>query len=381
MTYTLYGMAASLYTARVRSYMRINAVPFVEKKAGSAEFTQTIVPETGRWMIPVVKTPDGQIIQDGADIIDHLDEAGFSKAPIYPQDPVLLAIAHVFELFGAQGLLRPAMHYRWNFDEVNLPFIRDTFRDVLPDGLTPEAEEAVFLQASGRMRKATSAFGVFPETFKLVEESYAQFLALMNTHLHDHPFMLGGHPTIADYGLIGAMYAHLGRDPEPLRLMQSTAPRVFRWVERMNMAETFEDEQFVRSKGALFAGDTLPKTLLDILSFIGEDYLPEITAHVEFANAWLDTQDAGSDEMDKGIKGALGMAKFNWRGASIASMVLPYRFYLLSRLQDAVERQSAKHQSAVRQIFEQAGIADLLNIQTKRRVERANNQEVWGGTT
>ncbi|MEP5727567.1 MAG: glutathione S-transferase N-terminal domain-containing protein, partial [Erythrobacter sp.] len=135
MTYTLFGMAGSLYTARARSYMRMNAVPFAEVKAGSEEFTGEIVPQIGRWIIPVIKTPEGAIIQDGADIIDHLDAAGFSKSPIYPADPKLLAVAHLFELFGSHGLLRPAMHYRWNFDEVNLPFLRETFRDVLPSGL------------------------------------------------------------------------------------------------------------------------------------------------------------------------------------------------------------------------------------------------------
>ncbi|MGB3471204.1 MAG: hypothetical protein WBA51_10320 [Erythrobacter sp.] len=73
--------------ARVRSYMRMNAVPVIEKKAGSTERTGEVVPAIGRWMIPVVKSPEGEIIQDGANIIDHLDQAGFSKSPLYPPDP------------------------------------------------------------------------------------------------------------------------------------------------------------------------------------------------------------------------------------------------------------------------------------------------------
>ena len=381
MTYTLYGMAGSLYTARARSYMRMHAVPFTEIKAGSEEFTGEIVPQIGRWIIPVIKTPEGSIIQDGADIIDHFDGAGFSKKPIYPADPKLLTIAHFFELFGSHGLLRPAMHYRWNFDEVNLPFLQETFRDVLPSDLPKGAEDAAFLHASGRMRKAAEVFGVNPDTYKLVEESYAQFLLLMERHLRKHPFILGGHATIADYGLIGAMYAHLARDPVPLRLMQVSAPSVFRWVERMNMAEVFVDEAMDHSGGELFDSASLPESLLHLMRFAADDYLPEITAHVERANSWLERHpevETGSPTNNKSMKSGMGLAPFEWRGAAIETVVIPYRFYLLQRLQDAFDRQSDEDQSAIRVVFESTELAGLFTLRTSRRIERKDNQEVWG---
>jgi glutathione S-transferase len=361
--------------------MRMHAVPFTEVKAGSEEFTGEIVPLIGRWIIPVMKTPEGSIIQDGADIIDHLDGAGFSKNSIYPADPKLLTIAHLFELFGSHGLLRPAMHYRWNFDEVNLPFLRETFRDVLPSGLPKEAEDATFLHASGRMRKAAEVFGVNPQTKSQVEESYAQFLLLMERHLREHPFILGGHATIADYGLIGAMYAHLARDPVPLRLMQVSAPNVFRWVERMNMAEVFVDEAMAGSKGQLVTSDDLPESLLQLMRFIADDYLPEIAAHVERANNWLERHseiETGSPTNNKSMKSGMGLAPFEWRGATIETVIIPYRFYLLQRMQDAFDRQPQDDQSAVRTVFESTGLGSLFTLRTGRRIERQGNQEVWG---
>ena len=381
MTYTLYGMAGSLYTARARSYMRMNAVPFTEVKAGGEEFTGEIVPQIGRWIIPVIKTPDGAIIQDGADIIDHLAAAGFSQHPIYPGDPLLLLVAHAFELFGSHGLLRPAMHYRWNFDEVNRPFLRETFRDVLPSGLNEEAQDAAFLHASGRMRKAAEVFGVNPGTYELVERSYARFLDLMERHLRAHPFILGGHATLADYGLIGAMYAHLGRDPAPLHLMQRSAPNVFRWVERMNMAETFVDEAATRSKDQLLDSGALPESLLKLMHFIAEDYLVELSAHVERANDWLADHpeiEDGSSTNSKSMKSGLGLAPFVWRGAEIATVVIPYRFHLLQRLQDAFDDQSESDRAAIRDCFGKTGLAPMLDLRCARRMERRDNQEVWG---
>ncbi|MEP0190012.1 MAG: glutathione S-transferase family protein [Erythrobacter sp.] len=384
MTYTLYGMAGSLYTARARSYMRMNAVPFTEIKAGSEEFIGQIVPQIGRWIIPVIKTPEGSIIQDGADILDHFDAAGFSKNPIYPGDPKLLVIAHLFELFGSHGLLRPAMHYRWNFDDVNLPFLRETFRDVLPTGLPKDAEDAAFLHASGRLRKVAEVFGVNPDTYKLVEESYSQFLELMEQHLCVHPFILGGHATIADFGLIGAMYAHLGRDPAPLHLMQVSAPNVYRWVERMNMAETFVDGPMASLEGQLVDSENLPESILMIMRFIADDYLSEISAHIEHANSWLERHpeiENGSLANNKSMKNGMGLTPFIWRDKTIETVVAPYRFYLLQRLQSAFDRQSTNDKSEIRALFDSNGLASMFDQRTNRTLGRRDNQEVWGELT
>lgn len=74
--------------------------------------------------------------------------------------------------------------------------------------------------------------------------------------------------------------------------MQTTAPRVFRWTERMNMPETFQDEVVSKAGPDLYAFDAVPETLKALMAFIAEDYLPEITAHIDFANDWLKGQDA-----------------------------------------------------------------------------------------
>jgi len=66
-----------------------------------------------------VQTPLVTIVQDGADIIGHLEHGAGQGRHWFstdPESPTLLAISHLFELFGSEGLLRPAMHYRWNFD-------------------------------------------------------------------------------------------------------------------------------------------------------------------------------------------------------------------------------------------------------------------------
>jgi hypothetical protein len=45
--------------------------------------------------------------------------------------------------------------------------------------------------------------------------------------------MLGGRPTLADFAMMGPLYAHLFRDPVPGKLVRTRAPLVGSWIERV----------------------------------------------------------------------------------------------------------------------------------------------------
>jgi glutathione S-transferase len=85
---------------------------------------------------------------------------------------------------------------------------------------------------------------VTDDTRYLVETLYLAFLDALNSHFEQYPYLLGWRPCLGDFGLLGPLYAHLGRDPYPARLMQQRAPRVWRWVERMNRADQDAPEYF-----------------------------------------------------------------------------------------------------------------------------------------
>jgi hypothetical protein len=273
------------------------------------------------------------------------------------------------------------MHYRWNFDDVNLAFLRDDFgAGLAAPGSSADEHAAVFAKSSAAMRKATLAFGVTPATAALVDAGFLDFLARFDAHLAGSPYLLGGHPTIGDYGLIAPLYAHLGRDPHPALLMKQRAPRVWRWVERMNGREQGAGE-YANQSEALFDGDALPDTLESLLRFVAEDYLPEIDAHVAFSNAWLDARPdmpAGQNGLDKPGARVIGMATFRWRGLPVSTVVMPYRLYLLQRIQDAFETLDQPHRARVLGALSKVGLAPLLGLKARRRVERRNHLEVWG---
>jgi len=102
--FILYGMNASLFTGKARAYMRRNRIPVTERGTGHPEYTGRILPHMNRFIMPVIETPGGDIIQDGTDILDYLEGEGLGREPLYPEDPVIKAISLLFELFGNEGL-------------------------------------------------------------------------------------------------------------------------------------------------------------------------------------------------------------------------------------------------------------------------------------
>ncbi|MFN8174520.1 MAG: glutathione S-transferase family protein [Solirubrobacteraceae bacterium] len=378
--HVLYTIPASCYSGKARAYLRKHWVDYEERAFGDPRYAQEIVPEIGRVIIPVLQTPDGEVIQDTVDIIDHFERDVPPERSAYPQTPLHRVVAHVLEMFGGEGLGRPLMHYRWNFDEYNLAFIREEFSTGLGAGMDPEQRAAIFEWASGAMRKLTVDVGVTPETIPLVEQSYQQFLELMNAHVSDSPYLLGGRPTIADYAFMAPLFAHLSRDPYPSLLMKRTAPRVWRWVERMN-SPVQDAGEYLGYPETLFDGDDIPPTLGSLLSYIGEEFVPEMLAQVDHIDGWL----AEHDEIQEGdvIPYAaedrfVAQVPVRWRGTEISCGVLPYRMLLLQRLQDAHGALGLDSQERARDLLREHGLEQLLDARPRRRVIRENNREAWG---
>jgi glutathione S-transferase len=380
MSWKLHGTPGSLYTGKARSYLTKQQIPFENRAAGEHRFREELVPRLGRWIIPVLEEADGTLVQDGSDIIAHFEAKGGMRYPAYPTTPLHALVGQIFELFGGEGLLRPAMHYRWNFDDVNKAFLSIDFASSLaPTGAPDDVQAGIFTMASARMRKAMASFGVTPDSIPAVEASYAEFLRLFNAHLAASPYLLGGRPTIGDYGLIAPLYAHLARDPTPARLMQQTAHRVWRWTERMNRAD-HDAGEYGDVPDALFAKDAVPDTLKALLRFVAEDYLPEVRAFVQYTNEWLAARPqlvAGTNGLDRIQDRVIGTTSFGWRGNDVRVAVMPYRLYLLQKVQDVADRASPAARAAIDALLLETGLSDLLALRTTRRVIRANHLEVW----
>ncbi|MFT7285988.1 MAG: glutathione S-transferase [Halieaceae bacterium] len=182
--------------------------------AGHESFKADVLRKGKLATIPTLLAPQGEVIRDGAAIIEHFEAA--NGRPSRPPGPRQQIVSALFDVIGTDGLLRPAMHYRWNFPEDNLDFIHYHFLYFQRD--TPQRKDKTE-HMMGRMRHVALLFGVSEQSRELVEELYLEYLDALNAHFGQYPYLLGWRPSIGDFGLLAPMYAHLGRDPYPARLM------------------------------------------------------------------------------------------------------------------------------------------------------------------
>jgi glutathione S-transferase len=376
--YKLFTWSVSLYSGKARAYLIKQHIDFEDISPADPHYEAHIRPAIGRWIIPVMQTPEGEIVQDGTDIIDWFESRGMARLPAYPQTPKHLIASLIMEMFGGEGMLRPAMHYRWNFDADNLDFILQQFGLFALPQVPPAERRDMALHAAGRMRKAAVMFGVTPETAPHIEAAYEEMMAEFDAHFATHPYLLGGAPTIGDYGLFASLYAHLGRDPHPLRMMQEKAQMLFRWTERMRTPSA-DMVEFLNQAETLLAADAIPDTLKILLRRVASDYLPEIQAMVAVSNEWLVANRPAENEVVGGqsLGRGLGMCSFDWRGQKLEVMVMPYRIFMLQRIQDAYDGLDAESQKAVDTLLAQTGLSAILTTRSMRRVERKNHREVW----
>ncbi|MFK7732615.1 MAG: glutathione S-transferase family protein [Pseudomonadales bacterium] len=371
--HTLYAITHSLYSGRARSYLIKHQIPFKELSTGHESFKADVLPKGKLPTIPTLLTPSGEVIRDGAAIIEHFEAV--NNRPSRPPGPRQQIVSALFDVIGAEGLMRPAMHYRWNYPEDNLAFVRYHFLYSQRD--TPKREEKTEYMMD-RMRHAAMIFGVTEDSKELVETLYLELLDALDTHFEQHPYLLGWQPCVGDFGLIGPLYAHLGRDPYPARLMQQRATRVYRWVERMNRPDQ-DVPEFFNAGTEFLADDEVPDTLLDVMKVCAEDFVPETLAAVKLLNSWLAEHkpDSGTPAVGR-LAQSIGSAQFELRGQTISAMAQPYRFFLLQRVQSLYSKLNASDRTAVDTMLEACGLSPILSATLDRQIHRAENLEVWG---
>ena len=264
-TYIFWGQDVSLFSGKVRAYLRYKQIPYEERTPGLDTLKREFIPRNGTHLIPVIYTPDGLSVQDTTRIIDFL-EGRFPAPAIYPSGPRQTFVALLLESYGDGGLLPHAMHYRWNFFDQNRHVIEPDFGALIDPSLDHEARIKASGQLTERMRSMLGPLGINKRTSPLIEEDLAGLWAELDAHFEQHAFLLGDRPSIGDFGLMGSHYAHLYRDPHPGELMRRTAPALARWVERMNSTAP--------SRGDFVSDDGIPETLLPVLTRVFKTWAP-----------------------------------------------------------------------------------------------------------
>ena len=367
--YVLYGAPHSLYTGKARCYLRKQRIEYQERMPSHPEYVERIAPTIGRNIIPVLVTPSGEIVQDTIDIIDRFEARGV-PFPVYPATPLQHALAIIIEFYGNQSLLRHAMHFRWSYRDEQRQFLERSFGARAPQGL---AEKVM-----ARMQSYLPPLGVTPQTIPLIERSYDDLLRILDRHFGAYPYLFGGRPSIADFGLIGPFFAHLGRDPVPSNRMKVRAPNVFRWVERMT-APDFDTPEFPDVAAEFVPDDAVPATLEPFFEHMAAEVFPELDDKLKFLDEWVAAHrpNDGDPVSEKAHQRRLGNVGTQFRGVPIEAGVEPYLVYVLRRADRALDAADESTRARIVDQLAKRGLDRALIGRRGYSVGRRNHIEVW----
>lgn len=360
-TYILIGSPASLFTGKVRGYLRWKGVSFEEIAAAAEVYRDTIVPRIGWPVIPVLQTPDGATLQDTADIIGAI-ETREGGTPIMPAGAVQGLASLMLQLYGDEWLVIPAMHYRWNY---NAEWIYGEFGRTSAPGATPEEQVAIGRSIGERFRSMVPALGVDETTIPGIEASYEGFLGDFSAHLANHPFLFGTRPSLGDFALLGPLYAHLYRDPKSGELMQRIAPRVARWVNDCHQPATIG--------GEYLGQDECPATLQPIFRRQAAEQIPFLIETARLLAQW-----AGDNAPGTAVPRAVGELPFSIGGRAGKRAALTFSLYRLQAVLDYLDSLDAPDRLRADQFLSDIGAGQLSEFRLPCRLERQNYRLVLG---
>jgi glutathione S-transferase len=369
--YILWGASWSLYTAKVRPYLIKKGIDYVEINPSHPHYNDTIMKTVGHFTVPVLETPEGQIIADSTEIMDFL-EPKFPNPPLLPENKPLAALACLIHSFGSEGLTKSAMYLRWNTSYENRLWARSEFGRTLA---TPEQADGFAIA----MRGYLPILGITLEhgVDVAIEESIAKLYEALNAHFLKYPYILGGVPSLADYGLMGPLYAHHGRDISSTNALKMRAPAIYRWVETMQRPPIVDPEVW-HVPQEYFSVDDLPDTLMNFLKLVGENYVPEIRATIDLYHEWLDAEERAAGavvdvEGQKRCHQVLGQMEHVQMGSPIKRIALLDNVSHHLRFQSLVDGMSEAEKQTLKGILQTGGAQDLADLHLKRDVKRQDN--------
>jgi glutathione S-transferase len=329
----VWGSAHSYYTGKLEGFLRWKGIPYRRLAMTSRMFERVVPRETGAAQMPAVRLPDGRWMTDTTPILEWL-EAQEPEPRTIPADPLQAFASRLLEDLADEWLWRPAMHHRWSHPEDARLLAALLADELLVDVAAPRFAKRIAIR-----RRQTTRFvsrdGVNQHTRRHVEAIYLRTLDALQAILSRRPFLLGGRPTLADFGFFGPMFRHFGIDPTPAAIMRDRAPAVWAWVARV------WDARPQSSTGNLVGG--VPDDLAPLLDEAGRGHLP-----------WL-VQNARAH--------AEGRSRFDARIEDVVYENVPvsaYRVWCLERLQSRLAELAPRDREAMLSLLDRHGCREPL---------------------
>ncbi|BFM15432.1 hypothetical protein R50073_16150 [Maricurvus nonylphenolicus] len=272
--YRLWQTYASPYSNKVMAYLNYKGIPYKRITANMENMMGEIAERVGKPIVPVIITPDNQVLQDSTPMLEWF-ESQYPHNSAIPDDNRLAFIMWLVEEFADEYMRRIHMHTRWG-NELNRSAISHRLARTLTyamDGVNPKDIAPFMLE---RQSGFNGDLGLTtPEVRASVERQMHDLLAIFEEHFLHYQFVLGGRPSLADFALYGSLNGHLFNDPFSAEILEVYAPRTCRWLD--TISELGDTRGHV---GQTEFGDWIdleqktPSTVQQLLAFIGKTYIP-----------------------------------------------------------------------------------------------------------
>eukprot|EP01065_Artemidia_motanka_P038806 TRINITY_DN47659_c0_g1_i1.p1 TRINITY_DN47659_c0_g1~~TRINITY_DN47659_c0_g1_i1.p1 ORF type:complete len:508 (+),score=95.14 TRINITY_DN47659_c0_g1_i1:79-1602(+) len=413
----LFSWEHSYFSGKVRAYMRYKSemcgLKYEDVLATPEIIHRVLKPVTGSRAVPQVMDPDGRIIQDSSEIIDAIERAVPDRAVLPPaSSPRQRLTCLLIELLADEWLLVPAYWYRWMHgrDEKTANPVPGkhqpnharsneqnwgAFFNPTGTGAERRASARLFFDTvmyTGGAGTGVYNLGVTDRTHQAWTDSTHRFLALFEKHFNTHDYVLGGKPSLADFALIGPLYAHLYRDAATGYWLRTKYPLVSEWVERtanvgsLN-ARTYSQKLYHLDGGKVVSrpantdgaewlpNDEIPATITEVLRLFFAECWPVLESTVSVLRRYIGSPahspgdvlpggSFGAEHPDQRSGGPL-THDFVIGGIKERRMVLPYHVWMLQRVDELcvqpLHRQPAA-KKAVTAMLRGVGGSSLLNL-------------------
>jgi glutathione S-transferase len=391
--YRLFSWEHSYFSGKVRAYLRFKQREGAlgsgyEDILATPELIQgLLIPRSGSGAVPQLEAPDGTWVQDSSEIIDFCESAHPAAAivPDPERAPRQCLSAYLIELLADEWMVVPAFWERWYFSEAGRALSHRGFNEqqwgaMLAAGQPGDVRRAAgagfFETAFGISDTRGKPKGVYAglvqlgcdeRTEKAWQASQHHLLGLLEAHFTRHDYVFGGRPSLADYGLLAPLYAHLYRDATSGFALRTHFPIVCEWVERANgegalNARTYGQKLYsldargelvgrcaTSDAGEWLADDEIPESLAPVLRVFFDEMWPVLKSSARVLSDFVasDAHAPGGELPGKTFTATPGFEAlqtgdgplthaFEIGGVRARRMVLPYQIWMLQRVEKAL---------------------------------------------
>lgn len=307
----VHGLDLSYFTGKLEAYLRLKGIRYRLEQMDAAGFI-ALGERAGVRQMPQLALPDGRLLTDTVTIIDLLEAEGSrveARPSLTPDDQGAAFVAHLIETFADEHLWRPALYYRWAFDDDARQASRRLAETLLRDVPAPLQLRRLYILERQR-RLYVGGEGSGRRQAPVIKADYLGLLDALEPVFRRRDWLLGDAPTRADVGLFGPLFRHFFCDPTPGRIMRERAPATAAWVARL-WASARRPQPCARD---LLLEEAALADLAPLIRIVTHHFLPEAEA-----NARACAQGA------RRVEWVRGGATFRYRSN-------PYRAWRLARL-------------------------------------------------